>query len=64
VWVTNLLGSTISVLDRRTGEPLSPDGGYNFDGKLGQMQGVIVAPNGDVWTVDNGKQPNRSLSRR
>lgn len=54
VWVTNLLGSTISVLDRKTGEPLSPDGGYNFDGKLGQMQGVIVAPNGDVWTVDNG----------
>ncbi|MEO4042944.1 hypothetical protein AAFN47_15180 [Hoeflea sp. CAU 1731] len=54
VWVTNLIGSTISVLDRKTGEPLSPEGGYNFDGKLGQMQGVIVAPNGDVWTVDNG----------
>ncbi len=54
VWLTNLLGSTISVLDRKTGKPLSPDTGYNFDGKLGQMQGVLVAPNGDVWTVDNG----------
>ena len=53
VWVTNLIGRTISVLDRKTGKPLSPDGGYNFDGKLGQMQGILVAPNGDVWTVDN-----------
>lgn len=54
VWVTNLIGSTISVLDRKTGTPLSPEGGYDFGGKLGQMQGVLVAPNGDVWTVDNG----------
>jgi streptogramin lyase len=54
VWLTNLIGSTISVLDRRTGKPLSPETGYNFDGKLGQMQGILVAPNGDVWTVDNG----------
>ncbi|WP_424991020.1 hypothetical protein [Fluviibacterium sp. S390] len=54
VWLTNLIGSTISVLDRKTGKPLSPEGGYDFDGKLGQMQGILVAPNGDVWTVDNG----------
>jgi streptogramin lyase len=54
VWVTNLIGKTISVLDRRTGAPLSPEGGYDFDGKLGQMQGVIVTPEGDIWTVDNG----------
>lgn len=54
VWLTNLIGRTISVLDRKTGEPLSPEGGYDFGGKLGDMQGVIVAPNGDVWTVDNG----------
>jgi len=53
VWVTNLIGRTISVLDRKTGKALSPEGGYNFDGKLGQMQGILVAPNGDVWTVDN-----------
>jgi len=55
VWVTNLIGRTISVLDRKTGKALSPEGGYNFDGKLGQMQGVLVAPNGDVWAVDNEK---------
>ena len=54
VWVTNLIGRTISVLDRKTGAPLSPETGYDFDGRLGQMQGVLVAPNGDVWTVDNG----------
>ncbi|MDF7800318.1 hypothetical protein P4C99_12645 [Pontiellaceae bacterium B1224] len=53
VWLSNLIGRTISVLDRKTGKPLSPEGGYNFDGKLGQMQGILVAPNGDVWTVDN-----------
>ncbi|MGD8375411.1 MAG: hypothetical protein PVF68_04655, partial [Acidobacteriota bacterium] len=53
VWLTNLIGETISVLDRKTGNPLSPEGGYNFDGKLGQMQGILVAPNGDIWTVDN-----------
>lgn len=53
VWVTNLIGRTISVLDRKTGKPLSPETGYDFDGRLGQMQGVLVAPNGDVWTVDN-----------
>ncbi len=53
VWVSNLIGSTISVLDRKTGKPLSPETGFNFDGKLGQMQGLLVAPNGDVWTVDN-----------
>ena len=53
VWATNLIGRTISVLDRKTGKPLSPETGYNFDGKLGQMQGILVAPNGDVWTVDN-----------
>jgi streptogramin lyase len=54
VWLTNLIGRTISVLDRNTGAPLSPETGYNFDGKLGQMQGILVAPNGDIWTVDNG----------
>lgn len=54
VWTTSLIGSTISVFDRKTGQPLSPESGYNFDGQLGQMQGVVIAPNGDVWTVDNG----------
>lgn len=54
VWATNLIGRTISVLDRKTGEPLSPEAGYDLDGRLAEMQGIIVTPGGDVWTVDNG----------
>jgi len=54
VWVTSLAGKNISVFDRKTGEPLSPESGYNFGGKLGQMQGIIVTPKGDVWALDNG----------
>ncbi|MEO9779151.1 MAG: hypothetical protein ABJH07_14340 [Sedimentitalea sp.] len=54
IWASNPVGSTISVLDCKTGEPLSPETGFNFDGKLGQMQGVAIASNGDVWTVDIG----------
>ncbi|TWU32781.1 Virginiamycin B lyase [Novipirellula aureliae] len=53
VWVTSIIGSTISVFDRKSGKPLSPDSGYNFDGKLGAMQGIMISPNGDVWTLDN-----------
>jgi streptogramin lyase len=55
VWVTSLGGQTISVFDRTTGKPLSPETGYNFGGQLGQMQGIIVTPNGDVWALDNEK---------
>ena len=36
----------------KTGKPLSPPDGYNFGGQLGQMQGIIVTPNGDVWALD------------
>ena len=54
VWATSLAGKNISVFDRKTGRPLSPETGYDFDGKLGTMQGIIVAPNGDVWALDNG----------
>jgi streptogramin lyase len=54
VWATSLSSNSISVFDGKTGEPLSPDTGYNFDGKLGTMQGIIVTPNGDVWALDNG----------
>ena len=53
VWVTSIIGSTISVFDDKTGQPLSPDTGYNLGGQLGQMQGIITTPNGDVWTLDN-----------
>ena len=55
VWVTSLDGRTISVFDRKTGNPLSPETGYNFDGQLGEMQGIITTSNGDVWALDNEK---------
>lgn len=53
VWATSLIGKNISVFDRKTGKPLSPETGYNFGGKLGAMQGIIVTPKGDVWALDN-----------
>ena len=54
VWVTSFQGQTISLFDN-TGKPLSPPEGWNFNGKLGQMQGIIAAPNGDVWAIDTMK---------
>ena len=54
IWFTSTAGQTISVFDK-TGKPLSPPEGYNFGGKLGVMQGIIVTPNGDVWALDFGK---------
>jgi hypothetical protein len=51
VWVTSTGGKTISLFDKN-GNPLSPPDGYNFGGQLGIMQGIIVVPNGDVWTLD------------
>jgi hypothetical protein len=51
VWATSTSGKTISHFDKR-GKPLSPPEGYNFGGQLGVMQGIIVAPNGDVWALD------------
>jgi hypothetical protein len=53
VWVTSTNGKTISLFDKN-GKPLSPSLGYRLDGKLGKVQGVIVAPNGDVWALDFG----------
>lgn len=55
VWATSLAGKTISAFDRNTGKPLSPETGYNFGGQLGEMQGIITTPNGDVWALDNEK---------
>ena len=55
VWATSLAGRSISVFDRNTGKPLSPETGYNFGGQLGSMQGIITTPNGDVWALDNEK---------
>jgi hypothetical protein len=53
VWMNSTAGKTMSLFDT-DGKALSPPDGYNFGGKLGVMQGVIVAPNGDVWAVDFG----------
>jgi hypothetical protein len=50
-WVTSTGSKTISHFDKN-GKPLSPPEGYNFGGQLGIMQGIIVTPNRDVWTVD------------
>jgi DNA-binding beta-propeller fold protein YncE len=55
VWATSLAGKNISVFDRKTGKPLSPETGYDFGGKLGAMQGIIITPKGDVWALDNEK---------
>jgi hypothetical protein len=55
VWATSLGAKNISVFDRKTGKPLSPETGYNFGGQLGSMQGIITTPNGDVWALDNEK---------
>jgi hypothetical protein len=51
VWINSTSGKTMSLFDKN-GKPLSPPEGYNFGGKLGFMQGVIVTPNGDVWAAD------------
>lgn len=50
-WVTSTTSNTISVFDK-TGKPLTPPEGLNFGGKLGKMQGIIAAPNGDIWALD------------
>ena len=55
VWATSLGAKNISVFDRKTGKPLSPETGYSFGGQLGSMQGIIVTPGGDVWALDNEK---------
>jgi hypothetical protein len=55
VWATSLGAKNISVFDRKTGKPLSPEAGYDFGGQLGSMQGIITTPNGDVWALDNEK---------
>jgi hypothetical protein len=50
VWGTTY-GSKAIVKFDKTGKPLSPPDGYNFGGQLGQMQGIIVTPKGDVWAL-------------
>ena len=55
VWASNNQpGASVSVFDQN-GKPLSPPDGFNFNHQLGALQGVAVAPNGDVWIVDSTK---------
>lgn len=55
VWVSNNQpGDSVSVFDNH-GRPLSPPDGINFNHQLGALQGVLVAPNGDVWILDSIK---------
>jgi streptogramin lyase len=53
-WLSSYGGKSIAVFDK-SGEPLTPPNGINFNGRLGLMQGIIVAPNGDVWAVGISK---------
>ena len=50
-WATCYGSKTIVKFDNN-GKPLSPPEGYNFNGQLGLMQGIIVTPSGDVWALD------------
>jgi hypothetical protein len=55
-WLTSYGGKSIAVFDKN-GKPLTPPDGITFNGQLGLMQGVIVTPSGDVWSV--GIQKNQ-----
>jgi len=54
-WFTTYGSRSIVVFDKN-GKPLSPPEGINFRGRLGLMQGIIVTPSGDVWTVGISKR--------
>ncbi len=45
VWASSLDGRTISVHDRKTGKPLSPETGYNFGGQLTRSYAVMFHEN-------------------
>jgi len=53
-WLSSYGGQCLTVFDK-TGKPLTPPEGITFNGQLGLMQGIIVAPNGDVWAVGISK---------
>ena len=53
-WVSGYASQNITRFDA-AGKPLSPADGWGLNGQLGEMQGIIVTPSGDVWAVDQGK---------
>src|SRR5215467_14153967 len=54
-WFSTYGGKSIAVFDKN-GKPLTPPEGITFNGQLGLMQGIIVAPNGDVWALGVSKR--------
>ncbi len=55
VWLSSYGSKSIAIFDK-DGKPLSPPDGINFGGRLGLMQGIITAPNGDVWALGISKR--------
>jgi len=54
-WFSTYGSQAIAVFDKN-GKPLSPPEGITLGGKLGKMQGIIVAPgSGDVWALGVAK---------
>src|SRR5262247_1546625 len=53
-WFGTYGGKSIAVFDKN-GKPLTPPEGITFNGRLGLMQGIIAAPNGDVWSLGLSK---------
>ncbi len=50
-WATSFTGQNVTKFDK-TGKPLSPPEGWNFNRQISQMQGIIATPSGDIWTLD------------
>ena len=50
VWVTSF-GGKVGVMDFN-GNPLAKENDFPMAGKVGGLQGVGIAPNGDVWIAD------------
>jgi sugar lactone lactonase YvrE len=65
VWVANFAGKRLSEFcgvriaacpaGTATGDPISPDEGYGFDG-LVRNTGLAVDPSGNVWVANNWKE--------
>ena len=55
VWLSSYGSKSIAVFDK-DGKPLTPPDGINFGGRLGLMQGIITAPNGDMWALGISKR--------
>jgi len=55
VWLSAYGSKAIAIFDK-DGKPLTPAEGINFGGRLGLMQGIITAPNGDMWALGISKR--------